>query len=83
MEDLVAVLPYVAFVQARFFDIDDDLNDRQIPWREIVQTLVEHGYDGYLSSEYEGDRAPCRPIEQVRRQHTLLRRLERELREEA
>lgn len=83
MEDLVAVLPYVAFIQAKFFDIDDELNDRQIPWREILQTLIEHGYDGYLSSEYEGDRAPYRSIEQVRRQHTLLRRLEREIRGKA
>ncbi|WP_425826828.1 sugar phosphate isomerase/epimerase family protein [Streptomyces fractus] len=76
MADLVAVLPYVAFIQAKFFHITDDLTDPQIPWSEIVTTLVEHGYTGYLSSEYEGDRSPYRSLEQVRRQHALLRSLE-------
>jgi sugar phosphate isomerase/epimerase len=47
--------------------------DPQIPWAETVDTLVEHGYTGYLSSEYEGGRTPYRSVEQVRRQHALLR----------
>jgi sugar phosphate isomerase/epimerase len=76
MSDLVAVLPYVAFIQAKFFTITDDLTDPQIPWAEIVDTLVEHGYTGYLSSEYEGERTPYRSVEQVRRQHALLRCIE-------
>jgi sugar phosphate isomerase/epimerase len=80
MSDLVAVLPYVHFIQAKFFDVTDDLTDPQIPWDEIVATLVEHGYTGYLSSEYEGDRDPYRGVEQVRRQHALLRKLEAGLR---
>lgn len=80
MSDLVSVLPYTAFIQAKFFDIDADLNDAQIPWREILTTLVDHDWSGYLSSEYEGDRVPYRSIEQVRRQHALLRRIEGELR---
>jgi sugar phosphate isomerase/epimerase len=40
--------------------------------------LKQAGYSGYLSSEYEGDRAPWRSVEQVRRQHALLRGLERD-----
>ena len=79
MSDLVSVLPYTAFIQAKFFDIDANLNDAQIPWREIIGTLVENDWAGYLSSEYEGDRAPYRSIEQVRRQHALLRRIEGEI----
>ena len=39
--DLADVLPYTAFIQAKFFDIDDELVDRQIPWREILQTLID------------------------------------------
>lgn len=76
MSDLVDVLPWTHFVQAKFFDVDEDLHDAQIPWAEIVQTLLDHGYRGYVSSEYEGDRAPYRSLEQVRRQHALLRGLE-------
>ncbi|MEU0463759.1 sugar phosphate isomerase/epimerase family protein [Amycolatopsis sp. NPDC006131] len=74
------VLPHVVFIQAKFFDIDADLTDATIPWREILTTLDEHGWSGWLSSEYEGDRAPYRSLEQVRRQHALLRSIEAELR---
>jgi len=79
MSDLVDVLPHVSFIQAKFFDIDDDLVDGQVPWREILQTLKENEWSGYLSSEYEGDRLPYRSIEQVRRQHALLHSLEAEI----
>ena len=80
MSDLAAVLPYTAFIQAKFFDIGDDLIDRQIPWGEIIQTLIDEDWSGYLSSEYEGDRIPYRSIEQVRRQHALLHQLETQIR---
>ena len=79
MSDLVDVLPYVSFIQAKFFDVDENLVDGQIPWREILQTLNDNEWSGYLSSEYEGDRLPYRSIEQVRRQHALLHRLEAEI----
>lgn len=82
MSDLVDVLPYVGFIQAKFFDIDEDLVDAQIPWREIMDTLLSHGYSGWLSSEYEGERIPYRGQEQVRRQHALLRAIERDIRSE-
>ncbi len=82
MADLVDVLPYTAFIQAKFFDIDEQLVDQQIPWREILQTLIDQDWSGYLSSEYEGDRAPYRSLEQVRRQHALLHSLEADLRGE-
>ncbi|MFG6279684.1 TIM barrel protein [Microbacterium sp. 5K110] len=80
MSDLVEVLPYTHFIQTKFFDIDDALVDQQIPWEEILRTLIENGWSGYLSSEYEGERSPYRSIEQVRRQHALLRRAEARIR---
>ncbi|GAB2833049.1 sugar phosphate isomerase/epimerase family protein [Microbacterium insulae] len=80
MQDLVDVLPYVGFIQTKFFDIDENLVDAQIPWAEIIQTLVTHDYQGWLSSEYEGERAVYRGQEQVRRHHALMRSLERDAR---
>jgi len=47
-----------------------------IPWADIVRTLRDGGYTGWLSSGYEGRREPYRGREQVRRQHALLRALE-------
>ena len=74
--DLIDVMDYVVFVQAKFHDIDDNLEDQQIPWKPVLQAFKDGGYTGYLSSEYEGDRSPWRSIEQVRRQHALMRLVE-------
>ena len=73
--DLIDIGPYIAFVQAKFHDIDDGLRDQQIPWEPVLRGLKDAGYTGWLSSEYEGDRAPWRSVEQVRRQHSLMRRV--------
>jgi sugar phosphate isomerase/epimerase len=76
MSDLVEVLPHTHFIQAKFFDIDDDLHDLHVPWGDIVPTLEKAGWNGWLSSEYEGRREPYRGRDQVRRQHALLRSLQ-------
>ncbi|MGH1549640.1 C-glycoside deglycosidase beta subunit domain-containing protein [Leifsonia poae] len=71
--DFKDIVQYVVFIQAKFHDIDDNLEDQQIPWRPVLKALKESGYTGYLSSEYEGERDPWRSIEHVRRQHSLIR----------
>jgi sugar phosphate isomerase/epimerase len=76
--DFLLVAKYVVFIQAKFHKIDDELHDEQIPWERVVPMLKKAGYTGYLSSEYEGEREPWRSLEQVRRQHALIRKLERE-----
>jgi len=75
MSDLAEALKYTHFIQSKFYEIDDDLNDLQIPWREIIDTLVAGKWKGWLSSEYEGRRESYRAKDQVRRQHALLRKL--------
>ena len=76
-QDFLAIAPYVVFIQAKFHSITDDLVDEHIPWERVVPVLKQAGYSGYLSSEYEGERTPWASLEQVRRQHALLRKLER------
>ncbi|MDR7187768.1 sugar phosphate isomerase/epimerase [Microbacterium sp. BE35] len=71
--DIADIAKYVVFIQAKFHDIDENLVDQQIPWEPVLRALTDAGYAGYLSSEYEGDRIPWRSIEQVRRQHSLIR----------
>lgn len=78
VDDLDDVIQYVPFIQAKFHHIDETLHDHHIPWDRIVPKLKQLGYAGYLSSEYEGARDPWVAIEQVRRQHALLRKLETE-----
>lgn len=77
--DIADIAKYVVFIQAKFHDIDEQLEDQQIPWEPVLRALKDAGYTGYLSSEYEGERIPWRSIEQVRRQHSLLRRIAAEL----
>ncbi len=78
-EDFLLIAKYVVFIQAKFHHINRDLEDEHIPWRAVLPALRRAHYTGYLSSEYEGSREPWRSLEQVRRQHALLRRIEAEL----
>ncbi|CAL9271647.1 hypothetical protein SUDANB5_00091 [Streptomyces sp. SudanB5_2050] len=78
MSDLADVLPHVHFIQAKFFEIDDQLTDLHIPWPDIISTLRAADWQGWLSSEYEGRREPYRGRDQVRRQHAMLRTLSRD-----
>lgn len=73
--DVFDVIENVVFIQAKFHDIDEGLDDKQIPWEPVLRALKDAGYTGYLSSEYEGEREPWRSIEQVRRQHSLIRQI--------
>lgn len=73
--DVFDVIENVVFIQAKFHDIDEQLDDQQIPWEPVLKALKDAGYAGYLSSEYEGVREPWRSIEQVRRQHSLMRQI--------
>lgn len=73
--DVFDVIENVVFIQAKFHDIDEELDDKQIPWEPVLRALKDAGYTGYLSSEYEGEREPWRSIEQVRRQHSLIRQI--------
>jgi sugar phosphate isomerase/epimerase len=73
--DIAAIAEHIVFIQAKFHDIDESLEDQQIPWEPVLTALHAAGYRGYLSSEYEGERTPWRSLEQVRRQHALLRRI--------
>jgi sugar phosphate isomerase/epimerase len=77
--DFLLVARHVVFIQAKFHHIDNQLVDHHIPWEKIVPVLRQAGYTGYLSSEYEGARDPWVSLEQVRRQHALIRKLERSL----
>jgi sugar phosphate isomerase/epimerase len=75
VSDLEDVLQHVVHVQAKFYEIDDDLVDHYIPWEGFLDILTRRHWTGCLSSEYEGDYAVGRTSDQLRRQHALLRLL--------
>jgi sugar phosphate isomerase/epimerase len=77
-EEFLDIAQYVVFIQAKFHEITDDLVDSNIPWAKVISALKRSGFSGYLSSEYEGLRDPWLAIDQVRRQHVIMRQLESE-----
>ena len=50
---LVDILPYVFHMHGKFFNIVDG-DEPDLRYEEVVKTLVENGYSGWMSSEYEG-----------------------------
>jgi sugar phosphate isomerase/epimerase len=75
-EDIIPILPYVHCCHAKFNDVNRDCEDQTIPYPQVVKILVDHEWDGYLLSEYEGaDKVTGGAWPAVRRQHVLLKRL--------
>jgi sugar phosphate isomerase/epimerase len=79
-KDMLDHMARIGHIQAKFYEMTDDEIEYSIPYDEIVPVLIEGGYDGYLSSEYEGNRhiqdaLKVDSVEQVRRQHAMFARL--------
>ena len=67
-------------IHGKFYEMTADCVEPSIPYDEIVRVLQEGGYDGYICSEYEGNRwiedaEEPDSVEQVRRQQVMLARL--------
>ena len=77
-EDIIPLLPYVYCCHAKFIRMSDDFEETTIPYPRIVKILQEHGWDGYLLSEYEGAdkyESGYEVGQALRRQHVMLKRL--------
>jgi sugar phosphate isomerase/epimerase len=75
-KELIKVIPYTNHIHAKFYKMGEDCLDTSINYPEIVNVLAQNGFKGYLSSEYEGQQVGILDsVEQVRRQHTLLKNI--------
>jgi sugar phosphate isomerase/epimerase len=84
-KSLLEHMPLIGHIQAKFYEMTLDETtgaevEYSIPYDRIVPVLIEGGFDGYLSSEYEGNRHiqdafEVDSVEQVRRQHAMFARL--------
>jgi sugar phosphate isomerase/epimerase len=57
VSDLEDVLDRVVHIQAKFYEIDDDLRDHYIPWDEIVPLLERRGWTGICPASTKGTTA--------------------------
>jgi sugar phosphate isomerase/epimerase len=80
--DLADVIQHVVHVHGKFFDIVGG-EEPDLRYRELVEALLRSGYEGWISSEYEGAVGIGGPgtatnrrdsFELVRDQHAMIRR---------
>jgi hypothetical protein len=71
------LMPRVVHVHGKFYGIDDQGDEPSIDHETIVDVLVEAGYTGFISSEWEGHAYTdaWSGYDVCRGQHDLLRRL--------
>ena len=77
---LLDYMPIIFHIHAKFNEMLEDYTEYSIPYEDVIPVLIEGGYSGYLSSEYEGNRHiqdafEVDSVEQVRRQQVMLSRL--------
>ena len=54
VDDWLEIMPWIRHVHGKFFGIDENGEEPSVPVRDLIRLLVENGYDGAISSEYEG-----------------------------
>ncbi len=67
-------------IHGKFYQVTEDLVEPSIPYDEIVSVLNQGGYQGYICSEYEGNRwiedvEAVDSLTQVKRQQAMLANL--------
>lgn len=78
-EALKNIASKLVYVHGKFYNIDEDGEVDNMDYHTIFNCLIEGGYKGYISSEFEGSRRMndagwCNEIEYVRKQHELMRK---------
>lgn len=48
------ILERTIHIHGKFYDLDDKGEETSIPFRELLPMFVKAGYEGYISSEWEG-----------------------------
>ena len=54
VNDWLEIMPWIRHVHGKFFGIDENGEEPSVPVRDLIRLLVENGYSGAISSEYEG-----------------------------
>lgn len=88
-DDLLEILPYIVSIHGKFYEMTEidgqpgHYEDKAIDYENPIKYLKQGGYEGYIDSEYEGQRHQQdmgfenlpNDVEEVRRHHEMLRRL--------
>jgi sugar phosphate isomerase/epimerase len=77
---LLEYMPHILHIHGKFNEMVGESLEESIPYEDVVPVLIEGGYNGYISSEFEGDgwvehASELDSVEQVRRHQLMLKRL--------
>ena len=51
---LLEHMPYIVHIHGKFWEMDEACEETSIDYAGVLPVLIEGGYDGYISAEYEG-----------------------------
>jgi hypothetical protein len=80
-KDLIPLIPYIKHVHGKCHEMTkgDEFKDTTMIYDEVIPVLMEHGFDGYIATEFEGQRVggveDIDEVEEVRRHQLMLKRL--------
>lgn len=76
-EEIIPLLPYVKCIHAKFNKMDDHFNELTIPYPQVLQILKDQGWEGYLLSEYEGEKkdVPGFVSHELRKHHIMMKNI--------
>lgn len=81
-DDLEQYAPYILNVHGKSYEVTEDLDEYSIPYPRVISALKRGNYDGYIATEYEGQRHyhdlrefDISGVEQVRRHQMMLKKL--------
>lgn len=74
---MLAHMDRIHNIHGKFYNVSEELVETSIPYHEIVNVLHQGGYQGYICSEYEGNRwvedaQEVDSVQQVTRQQKML-----------
>jgi sugar phosphate isomerase/epimerase len=79
---LADYIPYILHIHGKVYEMTLHCEEPSIPYADIVSVLVKNNWNGYINTEYEGQRhyhdipdMDIDSVEQVRRHHVMLKRL--------
>jgi hypothetical protein len=80
-KDLIPIMPYCKHVHGKCWEMTpgNEFDDTSILYKDVVPVLMANGFDGYICTEFEGQRMgtilDVDEVDQVRRHQVMLKRL--------
>ena len=70
------IMPQVVHIHGKFFDFDDQGQEIAVDYPRVLKVFLDGGYDGFMSSEYEGHIFSDEPaLAKIEKHHALCRKI--------